>query len=187
LAGGALPVQAGIISAAGFAVLRFGRDAGRIADAGRIVAIAVLIRRAIEAGAFCVCGGTVFVPESAENPLGDFRPADWIFRTKIFLLGNDSNLASVEDDRIQKVLDASEFQSDYERQSFSDAAFTRASRQAGSLEMIRAYVTQLASHFPTSDIRRRAYDILEELLTSDGRVTSEESQLLLAAREVFQL
>ena len=99
----------------------------------------------------------------------------------------DHNLASAEDDRIQKVLDAFQFQSDYKRQEFSDAAFTRARRQAGSPEVIRAYVTQLASHFPTRDIRRRAYDMLDDLLASDGHVTSEESQLLSATREVFQL
>jgi hypothetical protein len=99
----------------------------------------------------------------------------------------DHNLTSAEDDRIQKVLDAFELPSDYERQRFSDAAFTRASRQAGSPEAIRAYVTQVAGHFQDRDIRRRAYDILDDLLTSDGRVTSEESQLLSATREVFQL
>jgi hypothetical protein len=99
----------------------------------------------------------------------------------------DHNLTSAEDDRIQKVLDAFELPSDYERQRFSDAAFTRASRQAGSPEAIRAYVTQVAGHFQDRDIRRRAYDILDDLLTSDGGVTSEESQLLSATREVFQL
>ena len=99
----------------------------------------------------------------------------------------DHNLVSAEDARIQKVLDAFQFQSDYERQTFSDAAFTRASRQTGSPETIRACVTQMAGHFPARDIRRRVYDILDDLLTSDGRVTSEESQLLSATREVFQL
>jgi hypothetical protein len=99
----------------------------------------------------------------------------------------DHNLSSAEDDRIQKVLDALEFQSDYERQQFSDAAFTRARGQADSPEAIRAYVTRVSSHFPAGDIRRRAYVILDDLLTSDGKVTSEESQLLSATREVFQL
>jgi hypothetical protein len=99
----------------------------------------------------------------------------------------DHNLASAEDDRVQKLLDGFQFQSDYERQKFSDAAFARASRQTASPEVIRAYVTQLASHFPTQDIRRRAYDTLNDLLTSDGRVTSEESQLLSATKAVFQL
>jgi hypothetical protein len=99
----------------------------------------------------------------------------------------DHNLASAEDVRIEQLLDTFKFPSDYERVKFSDAAFTRASRQSGSPEAIRAYVGQIASHFPTREIRRRAYDILDDLLTSDGKVTSEESQLLTATREVFQL
>src|SRR6266446_3973702 len=99
----------------------------------------------------------------------------------------DHNLASAEDERVEQLLDAFEFPSDYERDRFSDAAFARARRQGGSAEAIRAYVGQVADHFPTPEIRKRAYDILDDLLTSDGRVTSEESKLLAATREVFQL
>jgi len=99
----------------------------------------------------------------------------------------DHNLASAEDARVEELLDTFSFPSDYERDRFSDAAFTRASRQSGSPEAIRAYVSQVAGHFPTPEIRMRALDILDDLLTSDGRVTSEESKLLSATREVFRL
>ena len=99
----------------------------------------------------------------------------------------DHNLASAEEAEIDQLLDTFTFPSDYERDKFSDAAFTRASRQSGSPEAIRAYVSQIAIHFPTREIRRRAYDILDDLLTSDGKVTSEESKLLTAARDIFQL
>src|SRR5438874_2969677 len=99
----------------------------------------------------------------------------------------DHSLASAEDASVQRLLDTFQFQSDYDRQSFSDAAFTRASRHATSPEAIRAYVTQLAVNFPAREMRQNAYDILENLLTSDGRTTSEESQLLSVAKKVFQL
>jgi len=99
----------------------------------------------------------------------------------------DHNLASAEDERIEQLLDTFQFASDYERDRFSDAAFDRASRQSGSPEAIRASVGQIASHFPTREIRQKAYDLLDDLLTSDGRVTSEESKLLSATREIFQL
>jgi hypothetical protein len=99
----------------------------------------------------------------------------------------DHKLASAEDERIQQLLEAFKFPSDYERNSFSDAAFTRASRQSGSPEAIRSYVSQIASHFPTREIRRGAYDILEELLTSDGSISAEESKLLAATKDVFEL
>jgi hypothetical protein len=99
----------------------------------------------------------------------------------------DHNLASAEDERVGRLLDTFRFPSEYERDKFSDAAFTRASRQSGSPEAIRAYVGQIAGHFPTREIRQRAYDILDDLLTSDGKVTSEESKLLTATKETFQL
>lgn len=99
----------------------------------------------------------------------------------------DHNLTSTEDARVEQVLDTFQFSSDYERNQFSDAAYTRARNQSGSPEAIRAYVGQIAGHFPTREIRQRAYDILDDLLTSDGKVTSEESKLLAAAKDSFQL
>lgn len=99
----------------------------------------------------------------------------------------DHNLASAEDDRVQKLLDTLAFASDYERDKFSDAAFTRASRQSGSPEAIHAFVAQAASHFPTPDVRKKAYDVLEDLLTSDGRVSAEENTLLNATWDAFEL
>jgi uncharacterized tellurite resistance protein B-like protein len=99
----------------------------------------------------------------------------------------DHNLSSAEDACAQRLLDAFQFSSDYERQSFCDAAFTRASRYTNSPESIRAYVTQLAANFSNAKLRREVYDQLDDLLTSDGRITSEESQLLTVVKEVFQL
>ena len=99
----------------------------------------------------------------------------------------DHNLASAEDACVEKLLDNLGFPSDYERQQFSDAAFARASRHTSSAEAIRAYVTQLAANFQTKELRRSVYDTLDGLLTSDGRVTSEESQLLSIVKDAFQL
>lgn len=99
----------------------------------------------------------------------------------------DHNLASAEDKRIEQLLDTFGFSSDYERRKFCDEAFTRASRQSGSPEVIRSYLNQIAGHFPTREIRQRAYDVLADLLTSDGSLSPEESKLLVASKEVFQL
>jgi len=99
----------------------------------------------------------------------------------------DRNLAAAEDDCIQHRLARFEFLSDYERRQFIDASFTRASRHAASPEAVRAYVIQLAVAFPTADLRRSVYDTLDELLASDGRLTSEEGQLLVVVREAFKL
>jgi hypothetical protein len=99
----------------------------------------------------------------------------------------DHHLTSAEDERIGQLLDVFKFSSEYERNKFSDAAFTRATRQGVSPEAIRAYVGRIAGHFPTSELRQQAYDSLNELLASDGNVAPEESKLLSATKEVFHL
>ncbi len=99
----------------------------------------------------------------------------------------DRNLASAEDACVQRLLDSFQFPSAFERDNFSDAAFTRTSRHTGSPEAVRAYVAELAKPFSTAELRKAVYDRLNELLTSDGRVTAEESQLLSALRTAFGL
>jgi hypothetical protein len=99
----------------------------------------------------------------------------------------DHHLESIEDERIDQLLDTFTFPSDYERGQFSDAAFTRASRHSGSPEKISEYVGQMTAHFPTREIRQRAYDILDDFLTCDGKVTSEKSMVLSATRDIFKL
>jgi hypothetical protein len=87
----------------------------------------------------------------------------------------DHNLASAEDKRIEQLLDTFSFASDYEREKFPDAAFTRARRQSDSPQTIRSYLTEIARHFPTREIRQRAYDVLDDLLTSDGASTRKRA------------
>ena len=99
----------------------------------------------------------------------------------------DHNLGSAEDKRVEEVLDTFDFASDYERQQVCDAAFTKASRHSGSPEAIRGYVSQIASHFPTPEIRQKAYGFLKDLLTSDGSLSADESKLLAATKFIFHL
>jgi len=107
----------------------------------------------------------------------------------LLLLGMyaDHNLASSEDERVEELLDTFKFSSDYERNQYSDAAFTRAREQSSSPEAMQAHVSELVMHFRSDKLRREAYDLLDDLLTSDGRVTSEESKLLAIVKGVFKL
>jgi len=107
----------------------------------------------------------------------------------LLLLGMyaDHNLSSSEDQRVEQLLGTLKFSSDYERDQFSDAAFTRARQKSDSPEAMQAYVGELAKHFPGNKLRQEAYDILDDLLTSDGRVSSEESKLLSTVKDVFKL
>jgi hypothetical protein len=99
----------------------------------------------------------------------------------------DHNLDSAEDACVQRLLDRFQFASQYERDQFSDAAFTRVSRHTNSADAIRSYAKELALNFTNADSKRSAYDMMDDLLTSDGRVTTEESTLLAALKESFQL
>lgn len=99
----------------------------------------------------------------------------------------DGNLADAEDAEIKIVLDAMKFSSDSVRDQFLDAAFTRARQHLGSPQVTREFVADIARHFPTPEIRQKAYDDLEELLSSDNKVVDKESQLLAIVKEEFKL
>ena len=79
------------------------------------------------------------------------------------------------------------FPSEYDRDQFIDASFTRARQHLGSPQSTRDFVADIAKHFTTPDIRRKAYSDLEELLSSDNKVVDKESQLLAIVREEFKL
>jgi len=99
----------------------------------------------------------------------------------------DGNLASVEDARIQNLLDTIQFSSEYTRQQFTDASFTRVRQHDGTPESTRSFVAGIAQSLSTPDVRRRACDALDDLLASDGQVTDQERQFVTVVREVFQL
>jgi len=99
----------------------------------------------------------------------------------------DNVIAYAEDERLQKVLDTFDFQSDYERKQFLDASFTRASRHAESPADCRVFINSIAPIFNTPEIRREAFAMLGSLLASDGNFSSLESNFLATVKEIFQL
>jgi hypothetical protein len=99
----------------------------------------------------------------------------------------DGKLGSIEDERIDAVLDTIEFSSDSARQQFLDAGFARARKHDGSPESARAFVGEIAKNFSTPEIRRRVYDALEDLLSSDNQIADRERQLLVIVGEELKL
>ena len=67
--------------------------------------------------------------------LADFTAGQRQALMDLLVLGMyaDRNLASAEDVCVQRLLASFNFQSDSERDAFSDAAFTRASRHSNSM------------------------------------------------------
>jgi hypothetical protein len=99
----------------------------------------------------------------------------------------DSNLADVEDRKIEGVLATIKFPSASERKKFMDAGVARVRQHLGSPKAMRDFVAALAKHFPTPDIRRNTYTNLEELLASDNKVVDKENQFLGIVKDEFKL
>jgi hypothetical protein len=98
----------------------------------------------------------------------------------------DHNLTAAEDAYLERLLDTFNFDSDYRRQHFVDAAFARTSRCSESVDAARAYIQGLRKNFSSREERRQACEALEELLTSDGKATNEERRILSLVRELFE-
>jgi hypothetical protein len=97
----------------------------------------------------------------------------------------DWHLSSAEDERINKLLRSFDFESDYARKQFADASFTRASRYAETTSDTKAFLTSVSTVFNTPQMRQDAFAMLGSLLASDGQFSSQESNFLSMAREIF--
>ena len=98
---------------------------------------------------------------------------------------SDRHLASAEDDRLERLLASFQFPTDYARQQFVDASFTRVRQRPITAEGVRAFVGELAALFPDQATRLLAVEALENLLASDQRVTEEETRFGAVVKEVF--
>ncbi len=98
----------------------------------------------------------------------------------------DGNLTAVEDARVQRLLTGMGYDTDYDRGRQYDAAVTRVSRHSQTAEAARAYAATLAQGFTTREQRSQAYDLIQELVTSDSHITLQEGSYLTLVTEAFQ-
>lgn len=99
----------------------------------------------------------------------------------------DGNLDLIEDEKARRVLETVKFASDSERQYFIDASFARARKHGASVESTRRYIASAAKYFPTLEIRRSVYNVLEDSLSSDNKIADQECKLLVVVSEEFKL
>jgi hypothetical protein len=97
----------------------------------------------------------------------------------------DGNLAKVEEARVQQLLTAMGFATEYDRNRQFDASVTRVRRESQTAEAVKACSGRLADKFTLPDQQRRIYRMLRELTALDGNISKEESQFLLAIKEKF--
>jgi hypothetical protein len=99
----------------------------------------------------------------------------------------NGNLADAKEAKIEAVLKSINFPSDSARDRFIDASFTRARQHLGSPQLTGEFVADIARHFPTPDIRQKAYDDLGDLLSTDKSGAEKDGQLLAIVKEEFKL
>jgi len=99
----------------------------------------------------------------------------------------DGRLASAEEARVQQLLTAMGMKVDYDRNRLFDAAVTRVRQHSENSEAACACAEKLAGNFTTPEHQKRVYDLLNDLVTSDGQVSPGENKFLAAIRNVFQV
>lgn len=99
----------------------------------------------------------------------------------------DGNLAKVEEARVQQLLAAMGFKTEYDRNRQFDVSVTRVRSHSATPEAARKFAGTLAASFTTAEHRTRVYDALKELTALDGGVSPEESRFLSLVREVFRM
>ena len=99
----------------------------------------------------------------------------------------DGRLTTVEDERVQRLLIAMGFTTDYDRNKHYDASVTRVSRHSATAAAARTYATELAKSFSSKEQRRQVNEVLDDLMSSDGGVAPEESALLAVVRDALKV
>jgi uncharacterized tellurite resistance protein B-like protein len=99
----------------------------------------------------------------------------------------DGQLHSGEDERVEGLLTAMGFEPGYDQQREFDAAVTRVRKHSQPVDAACAHAADLAARFTTSAQRRTVFDLLNDLVRSDNRVSPGEQQLLASVKQVFQM
>ena len=97
----------------------------------------------------------------------------------------DGNLARAEEARVQQLLGAMGFQSDYDRDREFDASVTRIRREVQNPDDATDVASKLTSCFTTPEQQRHVYNFLSDLTALDGNVSAEESKFLSAISAAF--
>src|ERR1700722_17594773 len=86
----------------------------------------------------------------------------------------DGNLARSEEARVQQLLGAMGFKSDYDRDREFDASVTRIRRGARTPADATKSALELAQNFTDAQQQQHVYAFLSDLAALDGNVSSEE-------------
>ena len=99
----------------------------------------------------------------------------------------DRNLAAVEDARIQRMLEAMGFATDYDRSREFDAAVTRVRPHSESPSVARSHAGRLAEQLATPEQRQLVLQAIEEIILADGSVSPPETAFLETLRALLKM
>ncbi len=98
----------------------------------------------------------------------------------------DGHLAGAEDERVYRLLRAMGSATDVDHRMLYAASISRVSRHSQNAESARAYAATLAQSFPAVEQRRWVQATLDDVVTSDAKISSQESGFLSVIREVLE-
>ena len=99
----------------------------------------------------------------------------------------DGHLDAIEDARLEALLNAMGYDTEYDRQRELDAAVTRVRPHTQPPQSARTHAINLTKNFTEREQQRQVYAALESIVTSDAHITTGESQLLEELRGRFRL
>jgi hypothetical protein len=98
----------------------------------------------------------------------------------------DGHLAGVEDQQVQKVLDAMGWTDAVDHEREFDASVTRVRKYSDSPASVAQHAKTLAGVFRDKGERQEALNALENLLRSDNKTPAGEMNFLEVARNAFR-
>lgn len=99
----------------------------------------------------------------------------------------DGHLTSAEDERVQRLLVAMGFNTDYDRGKVYDASISRVSRYSGTASTAGTHASTLAQNFSSHKQRQRVHEVLDDLVTSDSCVSPQESNFLSLVKHALEI
>ncbi len=98
----------------------------------------------------------------------------------------DGHLASIEDSRILRLLRQMGVEAEYDINKVYDASVSRVSQHSRTHDDATAFATNLAAQFTSPEERNAVMAILNDLLSSDGRLVAKESSYLTIIKKVLE-
>jgi hypothetical protein len=110
-----------------------------------------------------------------------------LFDLLILAMYADGHLSTVEDELLQKLLTAMGFAEESDRQREFNAGVRRVRPFVDSIQQARDKALLLAGVFTTPNQQKQVYAAVQQIMTSDGKVSTWENTLLSELALIFRM